>query len=216
MGKQQGVFLSPFLPIACRQDENCGVDIRSEMTYRRILLFGGNAVFPGKTVGYYIWSITLHRSISHIIAFARPQLCGCSILLPQTMDSGDAPPLMDVDTHLDHDGLISSQGSCTSFDAECSTRIDGIVDEDVHVEGYEHIAQFYGTEAYLLKVLTNFTAPALQCRDAVVVIATKNHLDALEDQLGDRGIPVVNKKDNGQLILFDAHEMLKKIMDYDN
>jgi hypothetical protein len=104
------------------------------------------------------------------------------------------------------DYISDFEDMCPSPDAACAGDF-----HHEHDAAYEHIVQFYDTQEYLLSALTSFIVPILSCRDAAVVIATKQHLEALEVQLCDRGVTVAEKKKRGQLCMIDANEMLDRL-----
>ena len=77
-----------------------------------------------------------------------------------------------------------------------------------HTHG-ENIVQFYDTPEYILNVLTNFIVPILSTKDAAVIVAVKDRLEAVEMRLRRRGR-------KGQLSLIDAHGMLDKLSNFDD
>jgi len=97
------------------------------------------------------------------------------------------------------------------------TPLDSPRDDHLHTHKHgEHIVQFYDTQDYLLNVLTNFIVPILSSKDAVVVIAVKDRLEALEVRLRNRGVAVEEKQRKGQLSLIDAREMLDQLSTFDD
>ncbi|KAI8903662.1 hypothetical protein DFJ77DRAFT_505484 [Powellomyces hirtus] len=75
-------------------------------------------------------------------------------------------------------------------------------------DGHDHIVQFWETEEYLFNIVVGFVAPALTARDAVVIIATKEHLAGVEATLAERGFNVAKRQQKGQLTLIDALDAL--------
>ncbi len=52
----------------------------------------------------------------------------------------------------------------------------------------EHIAQFYEHDSVLLDTLTGFIGGGLKVGEGTIVIATADHLRALEQRLSDSGV----------------------------
>ena len=53
--------------------------------------------------------------------------------------------------------------------------------------GDEHFVQFYENDAFLVEGVTDYIGSALALGDKGIVIATKPHLEALEENLRHRG-----------------------------
>ncbi|KAL1914494.1 uncharacterized protein VTP21DRAFT_8208 [Calcarisporiella thermophila] len=77
---------------------------------------------------------------------------------------------------------------------------------------HNHLLQFYETEEHLYNVITCFVAPVVSSRDAAIIIATKTHLEFVEDKLRARHVDVEKKVTNGQLMMIDANELLVKLV----
>lgn len=76
----------------------------------------------------------------------------------------------------------------------------------------EHFAQFYETDSFLLNSLSGFVSTGLHAGDAVIVVATKEHREGLEELLHERGLDVPGASRSGNYIAVDADEMLSKFM----
>jgi signal transduction histidine kinase/ActR/RegA family two-component response regulator len=76
----------------------------------------------------------------------------------------------------------------------------------------EHFVQFYETDLFLLNSLSGFIGAGLEAGDACIVVATKAHREALEEQLNARGLDVAAKSAAGQYVVLDAAETLSKFM----
>jgi PAS domain S-box-containing protein len=77
---------------------------------------------------------------------------------------------------------------------------------------HPHLVQFYQGEAFLLDELTRFVGTGLGAGDAVVVVATRSHVDALIGNLEARGIDTAVARERGQFIVLDARETLAALM----
>lgn len=75
-----------------------------------------------------------------------------------------------------------------------------------------HVAQFYERDEFLLDEVTRFVGAGLGAGDAVVVIATKPHLDSLENGLTARGVDMAVASEHGRYIPLDAIETMTKFM----
>ncbi len=76
----------------------------------------------------------------------------------------------------------------------------------------EHSVQFYDTDAFLMDFLVEFIGTGLREGDADVVIATKAHLEHLEERLQADGLDLAAARASGAYIPRDAAEMLSQIM----
>ena len=99
-------------------------------------------------------------------------------------------------TTLDDHDLDSSVPSESDSKDICPTPLESPSDEPLnkHTHG-ENIVQFYDTPEYILNVLTNFIVPILSTKDAAVIVAVKDRLEAVEMRLRNRGV-AVDAKDN--------------------
>lgn len=76
----------------------------------------------------------------------------------------------------------------------------------------EHFVQFYEADAFLLDSLGDFIGTAINAGEAAIVVATREHREALEMRLREKGLDVTNAIACGQLVLRDAAETLSKFM----
>jgi hypothetical protein len=76
----------------------------------------------------------------------------------------------------------------------------------------EHIAQFYTHDGVLLDTLTGFVGGGLRTGESTIVIATEDHLKALEQRLSDSGLDMAVARSNQQYIAMRAEEALAKFM----
>ena len=76
----------------------------------------------------------------------------------------------------------------------------------------EHLLHLYDSEDLLLETLEGFIAGGLRGSDSVVVIATEEHLSALEDRLGGSGLRLDAARKENRYVPFVAEEALEKFM----
>jgi signal transduction histidine kinase len=75
-----------------------------------------------------------------------------------------------------------------------------------------HVVQFYGEDGFLLDELSRFIGTALGAGNGAVVIATKEHRDALARRLKAWGLDTTKAAEQGRYIPLDAAETLTKFM----
>ena len=75
-----------------------------------------------------------------------------------------------------------------------------------------HVVQFYERDGFLLEEVTRFVGAGLGAGDAVVVIATKAHLEGLERGLDARAIDIAVASRQGRYIPLDATETMAQFM----
>jgi hypothetical protein len=75
----------------------------------------------------------------------------------------------------------------------------------------DHIIQFYNEEEVLIRALARFVGSGLELGEAVVVIATADHLGALAQRLARDGRSLPNGTE-GVLVSVDAERCLDKFM----
>ena len=81
----------------------------------------------------------------------------------------------------------------------------------MHSHGpHSHLVQFYENDRFLIAGLADFIGAALSGGDKGIVIATRNHLDQLENTLAQRGLPGGDTAHN--YIPIDANHMLPLFM----
>lgn len=76
----------------------------------------------------------------------------------------------------------------------------------------EHIAQFYEHDSILIGTLIVYIGGALSAGDSAIVIATEEHLRALEQGLHESGVDVVSALIQGCYIPLLADETLRRFM----
>lgn len=76
----------------------------------------------------------------------------------------------------------------------------------------EHIAQFYEHEGVLVDTLAGFIGGGLKAGESTVVIATAEHLEAVEKRLRSFGIDIDTSRTQDQYIAMVAEEALAKFM----
>jgi len=76
----------------------------------------------------------------------------------------------------------------------------------------EHIAQFYEDDGVLLDTLTGFIGGGLKAGESTIVIATAEHLHALEQRLEDAGVDVQTAQSQDRYITLLAAEALDRFM----
>ena len=81
---------------------------------------------------------------------------------------------------------------------------------DVAADG--HIVQIYEDDLTLVSSLENYALTGLKAGDSVVVIATAEHLAALNAGLRRQGVDLDSLRACDQINLLDADETLQKLM----
>jgi len=76
----------------------------------------------------------------------------------------------------------------------------------------EHMAQFYENDDVLLDTLAGFIGGGLKVGDGAIVIATVEHLKALNHRLEASGVDVADAQSQDQYIPLVAEETLAKFM----
>jgi hypothetical protein len=76
----------------------------------------------------------------------------------------------------------------------------------------EHIAQFYEHEAVLLDTLAGFVGGGLKQAEGVIVLATAEHLKALDQRLQASGVDLQTAKSQDQYVTVLAEAALAKFM----
>lgn len=72
--------------------------------------------------------------------------------------------------------------------------------------------QFYGTDASLFATVAGFLSEGLIAGQPAIIIATQTHRTSLLQYLSSRLIAVDEAQQAGELVLFDAEEMLSAFM----
>ena len=76
----------------------------------------------------------------------------------------------------------------------------------------DHVVQIYNDEQSFLSLLEGFVVGGFDANDCVVVIATEEHLHALEDRLRFRGYNLFELKLQNQYVPLSAHDTLTEFM----
>src|SRR5580693_3707401 len=97
--------------------------------------------------------------------------------------------------------------------SENSLVVDSVLDGYLsHPPASEHFVQFYEQDDKLVKSLGIFLGAGLGAGDGGIVIATRAHRDAVEEELAAQGIDLARVKLRGQYLSLDAEETLSKFM----
>ena len=75
-----------------------------------------------------------------------------------------------------------------------------------------HIVQFYEDDAFLVETVARHVGPALAADGTAIVIATKSHREALDDELTLRGLDLGSRKVHGRYRSLDAEQTLREFM----
>lgn len=76
----------------------------------------------------------------------------------------------------------------------------------------DHFVQVYRDDRVLIEAVTLFAGAALGRNEAVILVATRPHREAVEECLERDGFEVAALKSWGQLHLLDAEEVLSRFM----
>jgi hypothetical protein len=76
----------------------------------------------------------------------------------------------------------------------------------------DHFVQVYCDERVLIEAVSLFTGAALGRNEAVVLVATRKHGDAVEESLARDGFDIATLKTWGQISVLDAEEVLSRFM----
>lgn len=76
----------------------------------------------------------------------------------------------------------------------------------------EHFVQFYERDGALLEAVDGYVKNGLRAGATAIVIATRDHLDALERQWQQDSLDLAGARRNGQYIAFDAAETLARLL----
>jgi len=76
----------------------------------------------------------------------------------------------------------------------------------------DHLVQAYTDDAFLVGIVGEYVAAGLDGGEAVILIATPAHLDALQARLAAEGIGVAARRETGQLRCLDASRTLAAFM----
>jgi hypothetical protein len=87
---------------------------------------------------------------------------------------------------------------------------EGILNE---IGPAEHFAQFYEIESVMLDTVNEFIGSGLASGDAGIVIATRSHLNSLEDRFRARCLDLPALMKHNKYFPLDANETLSRFMD---
>jgi hypothetical protein len=76
----------------------------------------------------------------------------------------------------------------------------------------EHVLQIYDNNEVFINTLSQFVGDGINSGDCTIVIATQQHIEALDLLLTEHGIHVDSLKSEDQYIAIDAEEVLSKFM----
>ena len=76
----------------------------------------------------------------------------------------------------------------------------------------DHVVQVYENDNLFLSALEGFIGSGFLAGDAVIIIATNEHLAAIETRLTNQGFDIELFKARDQFIALEANEMLSKFM----
>jgi hypothetical protein len=76
----------------------------------------------------------------------------------------------------------------------------------------DHYVQVYRDERVLVEAVSLYAGAALGRNEAVILVATQAHRDAVEQSLARDGFDVPLLKTWGQLVILDAQELLSRFM----
>src|SRR5688500_17572825 len=76
----------------------------------------------------------------------------------------------------------------------------------------DHVVQIYENDQVFLDTLSGFIGGGINAGDCVIIIATKDHLKALDTQLLSYGVHVSTLVEDDRYIPLDAQKTLDKFM----
>ena len=76
----------------------------------------------------------------------------------------------------------------------------------------EHFVQFYEHDSFLIESVSKYIGRAIVAGDGALIIATPNHRNRIRQKLKRQGVDVSAARKNGQLVVFDAANLLSKFM----
>ncbi|MGE0871913.1 MAG: GAF domain-containing protein, partial [Kofleriaceae bacterium] len=78
--------------------------------------------------------------------------------------------------------------------------------------GLNHLVQFYSSDELLAASVAKFLSTALLDGDPAIAVATEAHRELIVRELAALGVSVEAATESGQLMLFDAHRTLARLM----
>ncbi len=76
----------------------------------------------------------------------------------------------------------------------------------------DHVVQIYESDSIFLDTLTGFVGGGIKANECVIIIATRAHLNGLEERLKSYGVLVDGLKSEDRYIPLEAEETLAKFM----
>src|SRR5688500_17168469 len=86
------------------------------------------------------------------------------------------------------------------------------VDHWAEIGEREHLVQFYEDSQTLVETVAGFIGSGLRANSAGIIIATREHLDALDRQLAADGIDIAATKRSGQSPAIEGREMPGQVL----
>ena len=93
----------------------------------------------------------------------------------------------------------------------CSLGVDPMDRPDPSPTAPDHLVQFYDEDAALIATLAEYIGIGLATDRNCLVIATKDHRDALDERLRDAGLDLSTAQATGQYVAVDAADTLARI-----
>jgi len=93
----------------------------------------------------------------------------------------------------------------------CSLGVDPMDRPDPSPTAPDHLVQFYDEDAALIGTLAEYIGTGLATDRNCLVIATKDHRDALDERLRDAGLDLATAQVTGQYVAVDAADTLARI-----
>ena len=78
------------------------------------------------------------------------------------------------------------------------------------ISACDHFVQLYESDDVFMDTLTGYVAGGLRAGEGVIVIATPDHRQELDERLRAMGLDLTGAKEHDQFIVMDAQEMLAK------
>ena len=86
------------------------------------------------------------------------------------------------------------------------------MNHDARAAGHFHAVRFYNDSNSLCGIVGTFIAEGLAKGEPAIVIATPEHIAAIDDCLREAGVDVASQKRVGELVTLDAREALETFM----
>ena len=99
------------------------------------------------------------------------------------------------------------------YDRLVATQLTGKAAPSGYLARGGHGVEFYAYDAQITGRVADFIVPAFDAGEAVVIIATREHRAALEQELVARGFDVASARRTGTYVALDAAETVAKLID---